>query len=160
MYHLLKSLYGLKQAPQVWYEFFDKFLFSQGFVRCLSNTKCFLQVFFIFLGLYIDNLIFISANLQYILVYKVVFAQRFSMTNNNDIEYIPGIQIWLDPLRPSFLLSLKTRIFLICYSSSMWPLVNLLYSSWSKNLISLVSTESFTMVYWMHNCRIHIEFLS
>ena len=40
---LLKSLYGLKHASHVWYETFDTFLISQGFLKCTSNLNFYIK---------------------------------------------------------------------------------------------------------------------
>jgi len=57
-----------------------------------------------FIGFYIDNLILISPDLKYLPTYKAMFAQRFSMTETNDLEYILGIQIQQDPTNHTFIL--------------------------------------------------------
>ena len=83
---------------------FDAYLIQNVFSKYSSFSL-------LFLGLYIDDLILISGNLQYILVHKVVFAQRFSMTDNNDTEYILGIQIWLNSKATFLTLSQDKYIF-------------------------------------------------
>ena len=91
---LLKSLYGLKQAAHVWYEAFDSFLLSHGFLKCTSNINVYIKRFgsyLILLGLYINDLIIISNDLQYLNTTKSLFSQQFSMNNNKDIQYILGI---------------------------------------------------------------------
>jgi len=95
----LKSLYGLKQAPCIWYELFDIFLLNEGFLKCISNPNVFIkrtQSFIILLRLYIDNLVLISNDLQYLSITKALFSQRFSMRDNSKIEYILGIQTRYD----------------------------------------------------------------
>lgn len=96
---LLKSLYGLKQAPCVWYDLLDTFLLAQGFLKCATDPtvyfKCH-QSFIILLGLYIDDLVLISNDLEYLSIHKALLSQRFSMTDNKEIAYILGIQIIRD----------------------------------------------------------------
>ena len=78
--HLLKSLHGLKQAACVWYEAFDSFLLSHGFLKCISDTNVYIRRFgsyLILLGLYIDDLIIISNDLQYLHTTKSLFSQQF-----------------------------------------------------------------------------------
>jgi hypothetical protein len=104
---LHKSLYGLKQASHVWYELFDTYLLSHGFAKCVSDTNVYIkysQSNFILLGLYIDDLILISRDLTYLTTHKTLFSQRFSMTDNNDIEYILGIQIQKNPSTKTLIL--------------------------------------------------------
>lgn len=106
--HLLKSLYGLKQAPRVWYDLFDKFLLSQGFLRCSSDNNVYIKrstSTFLFLGLYVDDLILISSDLKYLTLHKAIFAQRFSMIDNNEIQYLLGIQLRRDRQAHTLILS-------------------------------------------------------
>jgi hypothetical protein len=41
--HLFKSLNNFKQAPCVWYNFFNNYLSSQGFIKCLFNTNVYFK---------------------------------------------------------------------------------------------------------------------
>lgn len=96
VYPLLKSLYGLKQAFRAWYQLFDNFLLSQSFTKCGVDPNVYFKRShnsILLLGLYIDDLILISDNLEFLTITKSLFAQRFSMTDDNDIVYILGIQI-------------------------------------------------------------------
>lgn len=93
---LLKSLYGLKQASRVWYETFDTFLLSHNFRKCISDPNVYLKRLnssVLILGLYIDDLILISNNFEFLSATKALFSQHFSMTDNQEISYILGIQI-------------------------------------------------------------------
>ena len=110
---LLKSLYGLKQASRVWYETFDTFLLSQGFLKCTSDPNVYIKRShnsILLLGLYIDDLVLISDNFQFLTVTKAIFNQRFSMTDNNEIGYILGIQIQRDRFHKTLLLSQEKYI--------------------------------------------------
>ena len=49
--------------------------------------------FYLLLGLYIDNFILISNNLEHLFVSKMLFTHWFFITDNNEIEYILGIQV-------------------------------------------------------------------
>ena len=92
----LKSLYGLKQAPHAWYELIGTFLLSQSFTKYESHLNVYFKRYknsMLLLGLYFDDLILISDNLEFLTMTKAMFAQYFSMTDNQDIEYILGIQI-------------------------------------------------------------------
>jgi len=64
-----------------------------------------------FIGLYIDDFILIFHDLKYLSTRKAMFAQQFSMTDNNDIEYILGIQIRRDPTNHTFILTQDKYIF-------------------------------------------------
>jgi len=105
---LLKSLYGLKQSACVWYEVLDSFLVAQGFFCCKFDTNVYIKCYktlFILLGLYIDDLILISNDLKFLFAIKVMLSQHFSMIDNNDIEYILGVQIRRDEAKRTLILS-------------------------------------------------------
>lgn len=105
---LLKSLYGIKQEPRIWYDIFPLFLLSQGFLKNTSDTNVNFnqsKSAFLFLGLYIDDLILISSALQYLSSHKVLFSQRFTVTNNDEIEYILRIQVQLNRTNRTLTLS-------------------------------------------------------
>jgi hypothetical protein len=105
---LLKSLYGLKHVSRIWYKTFDTFLWSHGFLKCTSDPNIYIKRShnsILFLGLYIDDLVIISDNFQFLTVTKAIFNQCFSMTDNNKIGYILGIQIQRDCFRKTLLLS-------------------------------------------------------
>jgi hypothetical protein len=57
------------------------------------------------LGLYVDDLILISDNMQFLLATKILFTQRFSMVGHNKIEYILSIHIRQDQLHKQLILS-------------------------------------------------------
>jgi len=105
---LYKSLYGPKQAPHIWHELFDEFLLSQGFFKCKSDTNVYFKAShssFILLGLYVDDLILVSYNLKYLSTHKAIFSHRFSMTDNHDVEYLLGIQVYRDHIAKTIILS-------------------------------------------------------
>lgn len=96
---LLKSLYGLKQFARDWYDEIDLFLISQGFIRCKSDTNIYLKrsnSLLIFLDLYIDDIILISNDFQYLCAHKALLSQKISMTDNEELDYILGVQIHRD----------------------------------------------------------------
>jgi hypothetical protein len=94
-----KSLYGLKQALHVWYAPFNAHLLNIRYIRCFSYTNfyiVFTRIFFIIIGIYVDNLVIVSNNLSYLKDSKTLLAQEFTMTKNVNIEYCLGIQIEQD----------------------------------------------------------------
>ena len=95
MYYLLKSLYRFK-ALHVWYKLLDGFLLSHSFSKCDSDSNVYVKhscIFTLLLGLYIDNLILISNSQAYLFATKTLLTQQFFMTENNENEYILGIQV-------------------------------------------------------------------
>ena len=93
---MLKLFKGLKQSICNWYDEIDLFLINQRFRRCKSNTNIYLKrsnSLLIFLGLYIDDLILISNDFQYLCAHKALLSQKISITDNEELDYILDVQI-------------------------------------------------------------------
>lgn len=93
---LEKSLYGLKQASKMWNERFHEFMIEIGFKRCWSD-QC---LYVIFIGstvcyvlLYVDDLLFISNNMQTIDNIKIRFKNEFEMTDIGKVDTFLGISV-------------------------------------------------------------------
>lgn len=83
------------------------------FLKCTSDPNVYIKRShnsILLLGLYIDDLVLISDNFQFLTVTKAIFNQRFSMTDNNEIGYILGIQIQRDRFHKTLLLSQEKYI--------------------------------------------------
>jgi hypothetical protein len=67
VWRLKRSLYGLKQSPRMWYQMFDTYILSLGFVRikfyhCIYSKEevgC-----FIYVALYVDDMLLIKNNMN------------------------------------------------------------------------------------------------
>ena len=60
---LKKSLYGLKQSPRMWYQKFDTYMLSLGFVRSKSDHYVYFKSDgdgFLVITLYVDDMLFIG----------------------------------------------------------------------------------------------------
>ena len=72
--NLKKSLYVLKQAPRQWHLKFDKFTTEQGYDRCHSDHCVYFKRLdngrYIVLLLYVDDMLVVGSNMQYINVLK------------------------------------------------------------------------------------------
>ncbi|KAL5804930.1 hypothetical protein ACOSQ3_031730 [Xanthoceras sorbifolium] len=71
---LRKSLYGLKQSPRQWYKRFDRFMMEQRYTRnkfdhCMYFRKL-QDGSFIYLLLYVDDMLIASKNKQHIEFFK------------------------------------------------------------------------------------------
>jgi hypothetical protein len=81
-----------------------------------------------------------------------IFSQRFSITNNNNIEFILGKQIWHNP---RFILTLfqDKYTFGVLHKFTM---TTYFYISWSTNLVfsptslSLVASIPYAYFNWAH----------
>jgi hypothetical protein len=96
---LKRSLYGLKKSPRMWYQKFDTYILSFGFVRskvdhCIYSKEeggC-----FIYVTLYVDDMLLIGNNMNAI---KEVKKQLFSMFDMKDLDaakFILGMEIKRD----------------------------------------------------------------
>lgn len=62
-----KNLYGLKQAPKQWYQKFDSFMCSAGYIRCQADHYCYVRQFdnsYIILLLYVDDMLVVGASID------------------------------------------------------------------------------------------------
>ncbi|GJX19222.1 retrovirus-related pol polyprotein from transposon TNT 1-94 [Tanacetum coccineum] len=80
---LKKSLYGLKQSPQQWYKRFDSFMISHGYDRCSYDECVYLRKFpdesFLYLVLYVDDMLIAAPNKDQIRKLKVQLSNEFDM---------------------------------------------------------------------------------
>jgi hypothetical protein len=78
--HLRKSIYGLKQASRQWYLKFDETIMSFGFKEN-EEDNCIYAKFrnrkFIFLILYVDDIILASSDVSLLLETKRFFVLKF-----------------------------------------------------------------------------------
>jgi hypothetical protein len=96
VYKLKKVLYGLKQTPRVWYERLKYFLLSKGFkigkVDTTLFTKKISQDLFV-LQIYIDDIIFGSANQDFCEEFRKMMTNEFEMSIIGELSYFFGLQI-------------------------------------------------------------------
>jgi hypothetical protein len=93
---LHKALYRLRQAPWAWNAKLDITLLSLGFKHCISehgmytrgNTEHRLIV-----GVYVDDLIIIRANMQVVSGFKKEMSKSFKMSDLGALSYYPGIEV-------------------------------------------------------------------
>ncbi|KAH9761191.1 hypothetical protein KPL70_000407 [Citrus sinensis] len=80
---LIKSLYGLKQSPRQWYKRFDQFIRWQKFTRSEHDHCVYFRRLpdkaFIYLLLYVDDMLIVSKNIDEIERLKKQLASEFEM---------------------------------------------------------------------------------
>ena len=96
---LNKSLYGLKQSPHLWYHKFHKIICSFGFVINLVDEYIYHKFSgskYIFLVLYIDDILLAANDLNLLPDTKKFLSNNFEMKDLGNASYVLGIQIYQD----------------------------------------------------------------
>ena len=93
---LIKALYGLKESSRAWYECLAKFLISVGFKNseidyCLFYLK--LKDEFVYLLIYVDDLLICGKNISLINKIKSLLSKRFKMKDMSEIKQYLGITV-------------------------------------------------------------------
>jgi hypothetical protein len=93
------SLYGLKQSPRMWYQKFDPYILSLGFVirkfdHCIYSKEeggC-----FIYEALYVNDMFLIGNNMDTIKEVKKQLSYKFDMKDLGATKFILGMKIERD----------------------------------------------------------------
>jgi len=110
---LKKSIYGLKQASRQWYLKFDETIRSFGFEENIEDN-CIYAKFkngkFIFLVLYIDDILLVSSDMSMLLETKSFLSSNFDMKDLGEASYVLEIEIHRDRKKRVLGLSQKAYI--------------------------------------------------
>jgi hypothetical protein len=94
--HLRKSVYGLKQSSKQWYLKFDETIRSFGFKEN-EEDNCIYAKFrsnkFIFLILYVDDILLTSSDASLLLESKRFLSSNFDMMDLDEASFVLGIEI-------------------------------------------------------------------
>ena len=96
---LQKSIYGLKQASRQWYLKFHDVVTSLGFEENTVDSCIYLKVSgrkFIFLILYVDDILLASNDLGLLMDVKRMLSQNFDMKDLGEANFVLGIEIHRD----------------------------------------------------------------
>ncbi|KAH9688421.1 hypothetical protein KPL70_015118 [Citrus sinensis] len=111
---LIKSLYGLKQLPKQWYKRFDQFIQGQKFTRSEHDHCVYFRRLpdgaFIYLLLYVDDMVIASKNRDEIERLKKQLASEFEMKDLGDAQRILGMVIRRDKKNESVWLTQKSYL--------------------------------------------------
>ena len=89
---LLQSIYGLKQAARVWFLLLTGYLESIGF-HAVEGDKSVFTNGKVIIGIYVDDLIILGADLESIKEVKKLLKGRFEMKDEGEARVILGIRI-------------------------------------------------------------------
>ncbi|KAM1128224.1 hypothetical protein ACFX15_037517 [Malus domestica] len=110
---LNKSIYGLKQVSRQWYLKFDQIVSAQGFVENKLDDCTYIKFSgskFIFLVLYVDDILLASSCSHLLQSTKRMLSDNFEMKDLGEAHYVLGIEIVRDRKRRLIGLSQKGYI--------------------------------------------------
>jgi len=100
---LQKSLYKLKQSLRQWYKRFDKFIISCAYTRSLYDPCVYFHKLpsgeYIYLLLYIDNILIASTNRSSIDKLKVQLSSEFEMKDLGEAQGTLDMEIERDKVK-------------------------------------------------------------
>ena len=121
---LNKSLYGLKQSPRQWYKRFDQFMIGQNYTRSNFDHCVYFRKLqdgsFIYLILYIDDMLITSRNQEEICRLKAQLSKEFEMKDLGEAKKILDMEIARDRQRGTLCLTQKqySKKVLQCFGMS------------------------------------------
>jgi hypothetical protein len=111
--HLRKFIYELKQASRQWYLMFDETIRSFGFKEN-EEDNCIYAKFrnekFIFLILYVNDILLVSSDVGLLLETKRFLSSNFDMKDLGETSFVLGIEIHRD--RRKGVLGLSQKAYL------------------------------------------------
>jgi hypothetical protein len=97
---LKKSLYGLKWSPRQWYKRFDSYMIKIGYKRCEYDCCVYVKSLddgsFIFLLLYVDDILIAAKSIVEVNKLKVLLSKEFDMKDLGAAKKILGMEIRKD----------------------------------------------------------------
>ena len=110
---LKRSIYGLKQASRQWYLKFDATIKKFGFQENVEDN-CIYAKFksgkYIFLVLYVDDILLASSDVSLLQETKKFLSSNFDMKDLGEASYVLGIEIHRD--RRKYALGLSQRAYI------------------------------------------------
>jgi hypothetical protein len=111
--HLTKFIYGLQHAFSQWYLKFDETIKKFGFKENEEDNYIYAKFKnekFIFLVLYVDDILLESSNVHLLLETKGFLSSHFNMKDLGEASYLLGIEIHRDRRKGVLGLSQKSYI--------------------------------------------------
>lgn len=100
---LKRSLYGLKQSPRQWNQRFDQFMLKNQYSRSEFDSCVYYKELregeFVYLLLYVDDILIASKNKRYVDELKSLLSSEFEMKDLGQAKKILGMEITRDRAR-------------------------------------------------------------
>lgn len=107
--HLQKSIYGLKQFPRQWNKRFDSFILAKGFHKNNYDSCVYKKTFatdgYIFVLLYVDDILIASTCKLEIVKLKATLCRVFEMKDLRKARKILGMKLMRDQCRDTLLVT-------------------------------------------------------
>ena len=95
---LKKGIYGLKQSARLWNDMLDGYLKSRGYRRSDADSCIYVksvkrddsQISFVILGVYVDDIIPVSTDIQMLNAEKKALSERFKMDDRGEVHNLLG----------------------------------------------------------------------
>ena len=110
---LQRSIYGLVQASRSWNKCFDSVIKAYGFIQTFGEACIYKKVSgssVAFLILYVDDILLIGNDIEFLVSIKAYLNKCFSMKDLGEAAYILGIKIYRDRSRRLIGLSQSTYL--------------------------------------------------
>ena len=113
VWKLQQSFYGLVQASRSWNICFDEVLKAYGFMQTFGEACIYKKVSgssIVFLILYVDGILLIRNDIEFLDIIKGYLNKSFSMKDLGEAAYILGIKIYRDRSRRLIRISQSTYL--------------------------------------------------
>jgi hypothetical protein len=120
---LKKSIYGLKQASKQWYLKLDRTIMNFGFKENIMDNCVYVKFKngkYIFLILYVDNILLTSSDVGLLLETKKFLSSKFDMKDLGEASFVLGIEIHRDRSKGVLELSQNAYIEKVLKKFSMY----------------------------------------
>ena len=114
---LNSSLYGLKQSARCWNTMMDAYLKESGYVQNTADPCVYIKTenvkgenIIVLIGVYVDDSILCSNNLEYLKSEKRRISERFEMDDRGEIDFILGMKVKRD--RANKVLTIDQKAYL------------------------------------------------